>query len=146
MHGTLCTCRCAHAYQCNAFCSPPLQPHPQVMQRWGIFDPSRSRHLYPPLPPASQRSRCTCSRLSFEEAGGALSSPSQVQSGGGAAGDGGGGYFFLKEIFLKRRENAAQLRIGSGGVLSQQLVTQTQALSRVSWSSARLPRLSRSDG
>lgn len=36
-------------------------------------------------------------------------------------------FFFLKEIFLKRRENAAQLRIGSGGVLSQQLVTQTHA-------------------
>lgn len=30
----------------------PLQPHPQVTQRWGIFDPSRSRHLYaPPRPP-----------------------------------------------------------------------------------------------
>lgn len=123
---------------------PPLQPHPQVMQRWGIFDPSRSRHLYAPPHFKDPVAHARASVLKRREE--RFRARRRYKAVGGRLETAEGDIFFLKEIFLKRRENAAQLRIGSGGVLSQQLVTQTQALSRVSWSSARLQRLSRSDG
>lgn len=130
--------------QCVLF-PPPPAASPSSDAKGGIFDPSRSRHLHAPphlkdpvaharasvLKRREERFRA---RRRYKVVGRRLET---------AEGD---IFFFLKEIFLKRRENAAQLRIGSGGVLSQQLVTQTQALSRVSWSSARLQSLSRSDG
>lgn len=123
---------------------PPPAASPSSDAKGGIFDPSRSRHLYAPPHLKDPVAHARASVLKRREE--RIRARRRYKVVGGRLETVEGDIFFLKEIFLKRRENAAQLRIGSGGVLSQQLVTQTQALSRVSWSSARLQRLSRSDG
>lgn len=122
MHGTLRTCRCTHAYQCNVCgesltrLAPPTLWRPLFVHSYndGI---SKVQSHAPQLKTQSESFRA-CRR--YKVIGRRLETI-----------EGMGGGVFLKEIFLKWQEDAAQHRIGSGCVLSQQLVTQT-ALSCVS--------------